>query len=297
MLNFSSGATAYIYYIMYALPVVAVVFVGFLLAGLKRENRKRTGWRITTALLGVGLLPAAPFLPMAWDDVREARAAKNNTFHLTAPATYDGVAFPAGSTVILEPDSPHELKSGYVPQTTLMYGFMVIHDFVFKSDWGSQIKEFRLLTDATLTAPVKVHNVPCGPGPLMQFDTHDAPGYALTCTLAEDYTFAGLTFEHGTDFSIDWLSSYNNYAGIGGILAHALTIKGQTFPAGTIIKEGEWDAKQGSSKLILKKMTILPPNAHHQIDAVGNCSYSMEDAKHAYNQGQDAGDCTVTEMK
>ncbi|NLA16713.1 hypothetical protein GPU89_02830 [Burkholderia cepacia] len=87
------------------------------------------------------------------------------THHLTRATVFDGMTFPPGSTVVLEVNSPHSVKSGTVPSNTPLLGLNVSGDFyVLRSDDSTSYIYY-----GTLAKLASIGGIECAPG---QFTHH-----------------------------------------------------------------------------------------------------------------------------
>jgi hypothetical protein len=157
-------------------------------------------WRVSIiALVAVTTI----LIPIAFHrvirDEFEKQAVRRYTFHPSAPTTYDGLLFPAGSTVIEDPDTPHSVTRGNVPENTALLGLVISGDFIM-----SQSTAARELIDSTLAKPGKIHDVPCASGPFkIERDiTPKLDVSHLNCSLATDYTVNGITLKADTGIEV-----------------------------------------------------------------------------------------------
>jgi hypothetical protein len=159
------------------------------------ESKK---WRIT---LGILVAITLLLIPVAFrrsiSDERDRQVALRYTFHPTTATTFDGINFPAGSTVIEDTQEPHHVTSGNVPNGTNLLGLTINGDFSIQRSTPSSAPE---LDAAFLTAPGTIHDVPCGPGSFKLAPENMVTSMidTLSCTLAADYAINGLVLKSDT---------------------------------------------------------------------------------------------------
>lgn len=121
------------------------------------------------------------------------------THHLTRATVFDGMTFPPGSTVVLEVNSPHSVKSGSVPSNTPLLGLNVSGDFyVLRSDDSTSYIYY-----GTLAKPASIGGIECAPGQFTHrkertFFDHEKYLDDVECTLASGFRDRELDLPAGT---------------------------------------------------------------------------------------------------
>lgn len=188
-------ATVWIALILAVLFTITTACLGF----STRFSRTKT-WRITLGILAavtILLIPLA--FHHAIQNELQAENVQRYTFHPSVPTTYDGLLFPPGATVVEDPDPPHTVISGTVPDNTPLLGLTIHGDFTISHSSGG-----RELVEAILSTPGRIHDVPCASGPF-KIERNMAPDSNvsdLNCTLATNYTIDGLTLKADTNIHI-----------------------------------------------------------------------------------------------
>ena len=249
------------------LGIVATVVVA--LSGIKSSIRSSRRWRISLGVI-VAVTVLQVFLIAShrdFEDAYEKLQAWRYTFHPKVLTTFDGMLFPAGSTVIEYPDdSSHPVSGGTVPKGTTLLGLKISGDFsienqhIGSTDAGTNtryVSESTLVEPAEITfiEPAGIHSLICAAGKFK----HSIPTVdgkeELDCTLAKDYTINGITIPSNSDVDItvdgerlelsatvkhSWKFStiecasgqFSTYVGFACPLAHDQTLDGYPLAAG-----------------------------------------------------------------
>lgn len=220
----------------------ALVFAGpFLLGGgilllaipalRRRRGLRRTAYGMLAACPAL-LLCAVPVLEDMLSPLRYSLQMRAARHHLSAPQTFDGIQFPAGSTVQLS-ITDGKVESGNVPVPTVIAGLPLVGDFDLLGEIDFYVKS------GTLAAPAVVNDVPCAPGPI-RFSFLDPS--TTRCVLARDHEFQGHWFAGGQAFEVvrhrqprpDDEAFFPDQVQFG-VLAKPEALFGTTWPAGTMV--------------------------------------------------------------
>ncbi|MGA7833495.1 MAG: hypothetical protein WCA21_21285 [Terracidiphilus sp.] len=239
----------------YLFPWLAGITI--IIAGVWRipaRNRKSAGFKRATFVFALltfislhGFLRVEPFYreeaKLQREQAQRDAQIAQWTFHPSTPTTYDGIVFPAGSEVQLDPDLPHHLSAANLSAPTKLFGLTVIGDFKFEKDTVSPQPEkiqFKSL-DATLVEPAEVNGIPCGKGAV----SVSTPFKEVRCTLSRDYALsfpAGAVLAVGSQISFETApqdrgrQNPNNMSddSVDGVLAKISNIHGYLCEPGEI---------------------------------------------------------------
>jgi hypothetical protein len=200
--------------LLFVLGVITSVVVA--LFGIRASIRRSNTWRLSLAILVA--LNSLLVLLIASNRVLEDSYANfkawRYTFHPKVPATFDGILFPAGSTVIENPDdSSHSVTGGFVPVDMTLLGLKIHGDFAFEHEQDKITdaeNNMRYISESTLVEPAKInliesakiHDVPCGPGKFKHTIPLVAGQEELDCTITENYTINGIAIPSNSDVEI-----------------------------------------------------------------------------------------------
>ena len=196
------------------LGIVASVVVA--LSGIKSSIRSSRRWRISLGVL-VAVTVLQVFLIASHRDFEQAYEnfqVWRYTFHPKVPTTFDGMLFPAGSTVIEYSGNPsHPVSGGTVPKDTTLLGLRISGDFsienqdIESTDAGTNT---RYVSESTLVEPVEIslvepadiHSVPCAAGKFKHTIPTVGGKEEIDCTITKDYTVNGITIPSNSDVEI-----------------------------------------------------------------------------------------------
>ena len=211
-------------FIYVGLPLLVLVAVLLAIPA----SRRHTGWRRLAygilAFDAILFLIGLPVIAIPVRDYVRHREFEARTHHLSAPATYGGIAFPGGSTVHLADDGTPEF--GSLPVPTPVLGLVLVGDFRLGADYGVDpigVKE------CTLAVPADIQGIPCGPGAIK------AQKQTTRCVLARDWLFAGHMLAAGHALEI-YRSPLDEPPRLTfGTLARPELLYGVRWPAGTLL--------------------------------------------------------------
>ncbi|WP_423393889.1 hypothetical protein [Burkholderia sp. LMG 21824] len=187
--------------LLLTLAVTAPLTLIVMAFGLKGSFRARKVWR-----RGVVFLCSLVFVQVvallnnrAISDGYDHAISAWYTHHVTRATVFDGMTFPPGSTVVLDVNAPHPVRSGTVPSNTPLLGLTASGDFdVSRADDNTSY-----LARGTLAKPALLGGIECAPGPFTQDKKHAPFDYeklldTVECTLASRFRHRELDLPAGT---------------------------------------------------------------------------------------------------
>ncbi|TCV93363.1 hypothetical protein EC912_105223 [Luteibacter rhizovicinus] len=214
-----------LFFALVILVLGTIVTIVVALLGIKSSIRRSKSWRIWLACLAgitvlqVPLLTSHREIEQSFRDLQ----VRLYTSHLRSPATYEGISFPAGSTVIRDYDDPHPVMGGTVPAGTTLFGLKIDGDFTISRTGDDGQTPY--LAAGTLVAPATIHKVPCAKGGFSHtFDTSNT-NEVVTCTLSTEGTIDGIPIPSGSEVVVTF-NTYNGQIDASGDVKRAWRASG-----------------------------------------------------------------------
>lgn len=172
--------------------------------GLHPRIRKHKAWLRSVVVLCCLVLVEvfALFNNRSIVDDYDHAVRDSYTHHLRQPEDFDGMTFPAGSTVALNEYSPHTIQSGTVPADTPLLGMYVSGDF-----WMARLDNTSYVAAGTLARPASLAGIECAPGPFKHEKNQasfDSAKFwdSVDCTLAAELHYHELDLPAGTRIKV-----------------------------------------------------------------------------------------------
>lgn len=218
--------------------IVATIFVALL--GIKASIRRRRGWK---ACLGIVIAITVLQIPLllSHQSIEDASSSVKTwyyTFHPTRPTTIDGIAFPAGTTVIEYPNQPHVVLGGTAPAGASLLGLKIAGDFTILHRHDDA--ETPVLSGGTLVEPADIHGVSCAAGAFTHEPDTSSLNDTVSCTLVSPYDTGKILLPAGTHVSVTFDADKPRPEEISGEASHAWTVSNVKCAAGSFSYAGNF---------------------------------------------------------
>ena len=271
-----------------ALLVASAAAIILALLGIKRSIRHSRFWRyalpgcIAVALLQVVLLFNHRDIEQSYNEAVQ----RYYTHHLSAPKVFDGMHFPAGSTVVQSTWSPHTVTGGTVPAGTTLLGLTIRGDFAI-SYTGDDIQT-PYLSEGILARPMTIHDVPCAGGEFKHAFDSSSSKESVDCTLASNHAVGELVLPAGSQLSIAFDTYRRGEVEVSGDVPRDWSALGVRCAKGWFAYDDDLECTPAVKQLVAG----YPLAAGHDVTV-----YRQQDGEVSVGNGVLAGDVEVAGVR
>ncbi|CAJ0695063.1 hypothetical protein LMG18102_02056 [Ralstonia mannitolilytica] len=186
--------------VLFLLGALSTILVA--LAGISASMRGNRIWQV--AVVAVPLFALVQLMLLsAHRDIEDWYSNVLGSYYTSHPRSsvaFDGMQFPAGSTIVRDIYAPHQVLRGSVPAGTAILGTEIGGDFAM--GWDGPDSEAPYVAEAILTAPAVIRGVPCAPGNFKQTIETSSTTRSLSCTLANVVTIDSVVVPAGANVTL-----------------------------------------------------------------------------------------------